>query len=198
MRIAFIISGSITFLGTLFKVQHWPGGGLLLLVGILALFVTLVISGIKCFGSKTNRPLNGAERLIVAFMLFGILFKIQHWPGAGPLLVLSLSSLSLLYWAGTWALLGSGQATEVKFSAPAFALGFIGYSVVAIGIMFKMQHWPGGQVQLLVGLATSAACHVWHWISVKDKEPEYIWHTDTIIRAIWLFGWGGMLALPAG
>lgn len=198
MRIAFIITASITLLGALFKMLHWPGGGLILLVGILALFVTLIVSGIKCLGSKINRPLNGAERLIVAFMLFGILFKIQHWPGAGPLLVLSLSTLSMLYWAGTWALLGSGQSTDVKFSVPSFALGFLGYSAVAIGIMFKMQHWPGGQVILLVGLAASAVCQVWHWISVKDKEPAYIWHADTIVRAIWLFGWGAMLALPVG
>ena len=198
MRIAFIISGSIALLGALFKVQHWPGGGLILLVGLLTLFITLMVSGIKQFTNKPSRPLNGVEQILAAWLVVALLLKIKHWPGAGVLLVLTLSTLAILYWGGTWALLGSGQSTDVKFSPSSFAIGFLGYSVIAIGIMFKLQHWPGGQVQIIAGLSGAAVCHIWHWVSVKDKEPSYIWHPDTILRAIWMFGWGGMLALPAG
>lgn len=169
----------------------------MVLAGFIGLAALLVISGVKAFGKQIERPLNGVERLVATMLILGLLFKIQHWPGAGVLLVVSISTLAMLYWAGTWALLGSGQKDSVKPTVVGFALGFA-YSIVAVGIMFKLQHWPGGQVMVIVGLISSVLCHIWHWFSVQDKESAYIWHTDTVIRAIWLLGWGAMLILPAG
>jgi len=194
MRKAFILSSLVAVIGLSFKQMHWPGGSMIVLIGLVALAVTLIVSGVKAMGKTENRPLNGAERIISAFLLIGLFFKLQHWPGAGVILVLTLSTLSIMYWGGTWLLLGSGQAKEVKPNLVGFVLGF-SYSVLAIGILFQLQNWPGGRTQILVGLIASALCHVWHWYSVKNDDSSYVWYTDIGLRVIWLFGLGILFAL---
>ncbi len=194
MRIAFITTVLLTLVGLLFKIQHWPGAGIICVLGFFTLFVLMIVSGIKSLGSKVKRPLNGAERLVAAWLLLALLFKIQHWPGGGILLVVTLTTLALKYFAGLWALLNSGQAEESRPSPASFALGFC-YSVLIIGILFKTQQWPGGDLQVMVGLFSAIPVHVWHWFSVKGAEPSYTWHADTVLRGIWLLGWGALILI---
>ncbi len=194
MRIAFISTALLTLVGLLFKIQHLPGAGIICVLGFFTLFVLMIVSGIKSFGSKVKRPLNGAERLVAAWLLLALLFKIQHWPGGGILLVVTLTTLALMYFAGLWALLNSGQAEESRPAPASFALGF-SYSVLIIGVLFKTQHWPGGDLQIMVGLFSAIPVQIWHWFSVKDTEPSYTWHADTVLRAIWLLGWGALILI---
>jgi hypothetical protein len=82
--------------GSLFKVMHWPGARILLVLAIVLisfLFLPLV------FILKAKEVNTGLEKLTVALgtllaILFcmDILFTVQHWPGAN---VLWLSSIAL-------------------------------------------------------------------------------------------------------
>lgn len=83
--------GTSLILGVLFKVMHWPGASILLIVGwtiLLALFIPLLLI------SKLKENIPAKEKRIYtlgafALILFELatLFKIMHWPGAGPLLI---------------------------------------------------------------------------------------------------------------
>jgi hypothetical protein len=77
--------------GTLFKLMHWPGAGPLLVLGISSFsmffiplfFIERMISNRKGLSIVTN-----IFAMLSTFMMFmGVLFKVMHWPGAGPLLV---------------------------------------------------------------------------------------------------------------
>ncbi|MFA6057418.1 MAG: hypothetical protein WC756_04410 [Taibaiella sp.] len=75
--------------GSLFKIMHWPGAGMLLVLAIVLisfLFLPLV------FILKAKEVNTGLEKLTVALgtllaILFcmDILFTVQHWPGANVL-----------------------------------------------------------------------------------------------------------------
>lgn len=92
-----MMSASVVLIviGLVFKLQHWPNGNLIFLIGSLAF---LIFSGIntivtmqiiKQIGKKPIRPLiNTAYLISAAAILIGAFFKLQHYPH-GMLLILA-------------------------------------------------------------------------------------------------------------
>jgi len=110
LYISAFISAMLFILGTVFKVQHWPGAGLILLLA--------GVSGILCFipvllASKLKQQEDNSKRAVyilgaAALMLYisGLLFKIQHWPGSGILIMTALVIMFFVvfpwYTVATW------------------------------------------------------------------------------------------------
>ena len=89
-----IATAMIVFLGTLFKINHWAGAGILLMAGIFILvFVFMpmaLINSYKAEGNRSNRILYFITWLTSLVVFISILFKVQHWPGAGYLMMVSI------------------------------------------------------------------------------------------------------------
>lgn len=89
-----LVTTGILFTGTLFKVQHWPGAGYLLVIGILTLvfiFLPLALRNhYKTEGNSQNKSLYIVTWITCFVIFIGMLFKIMHWPGAGYALILAL------------------------------------------------------------------------------------------------------------
>ncbi len=90
MKKSFIITGAISaamvLLGCLFKVQHYPGASFLLLIGTL-LFSMVTLTFFLIYRIKIKRNNFDLVAAIVItvtcwFLSMGLLFKIQHYPGA--------------------------------------------------------------------------------------------------------------------
>jgi len=89
-----VITALIIFTGIVFKVNHFLGAGILLIIGLLTLvFLFLPVAlknNYRAEGSNQNLPLY-IVTWITCFVVFtAILFKIMHWPGAGILMTISL------------------------------------------------------------------------------------------------------------
>ncbi|MBN2666906.1 MAG: hypothetical protein JXR67_10370 [Bacteroidales bacterium] len=84
----------IVFLGTLFKVNHWPGAAILLVSGIsILVFVFMplaLVSSYKAEGDKGKRLLYIVTWLTSLVVFTAMLSKIQHWPGSGLLMLVSI------------------------------------------------------------------------------------------------------------
>jgi hypothetical protein len=89
-----LVTTIIVFLGTLFKLNHWPGAGFLLLIGIFILvmiFIPLALwNSYKARGNADNRILYIVTWLTCFVVFVAMLFKIQHWAGAWFALIISL------------------------------------------------------------------------------------------------------------
>lgn len=89
-----LITSALIILGTLFKINHWPLAGIMIAVGMLTLvFIFLplaLINHYKSEGNRQNLLLYIVIWLTSAVIFVGMLFKIQHWPGAGYVLLLAL------------------------------------------------------------------------------------------------------------
>ncbi|MBN2864114.1 MAG: hypothetical protein JXN62_13185 [Bacteroidales bacterium] len=104
LYISAFFAGMFFIMGTLFKVQHWPGAGFIIALAafsLLFLFIpALLVNSLKNPEKKIKRPVYilGA----VGFICYeaGILFRIQHWPGARLLSLLGL--LILFFLAFPW------------------------------------------------------------------------------------------------
>lgn len=100
-NLAAFTGGTVLMLGVLFKVMHWPGTPMLLIVGfgiLLGIFVPLLLF------SKLREDISSKEKRTYIIGALGIipfgaatLFKIMHWPGAGPLLILGSFLLVVLF-----------------------------------------------------------------------------------------------------
>ena len=104
MYILGIIAPSLLIIGTLFKTQHWPGAGVLIVLSLFllgAIYLPVFISVRIRDNRKAGKPVNMAMHIIgmIAGIIFiaGAMFKIQHWPGASVMIVLSTAVTVLVF-----------------------------------------------------------------------------------------------------
>lgn len=96
MYILGIIAPSMLIIGTVFKVQHWAGAGVMLVLSLfilgaiyLPVFVMVKIRDTREEGKKVNMPMYIFGLIAGIIFIAGAMFKIQHWPGAGIMITLS-------------------------------------------------------------------------------------------------------------
>ncbi len=98
--ISAFLAGMFFILGTLFKVQHWPGAGIILalaaLFGILFFVPTLLVSKLRDLENKSKRPVYIFGAIGMICYAGGMLCKIQHWPLAATLMVLGMIILCVI------------------------------------------------------------------------------------------------------
>ena len=165
----------------IFKIQHWPGAGIMLTLGALILAFVFMPSALGVLWKETHSRkklvLFISAFLSAGFFIAGILFKIQHWNGAGVILILAGISVVLLLIP---ALLSAGlQDPESKPERPVYILGAIGFMGFFTGFLFKIMHWPGTGLLLTGGLLIIFLIVLpWYtWLKWKDEKyirPEFI------------------------
>jgi hypothetical protein len=89
-----LATAGLLTLGTIFKINHWPAAGIMIIAGILS-FVLLflpaaLINNFRVNGTPQNRILYIVTYLTSFVVFIGMLFKIMHWPGAGWGLIIAL------------------------------------------------------------------------------------------------------------
>jgi len=79
--------------GALFKVQHWPGGNILIILGLgFFCLVFLPLAFIQSYNGngKKYKQLYIAGFICSFITFIGAMFKIQHWPGASWFLIVGI------------------------------------------------------------------------------------------------------------
>lgn len=119
------------------------------------------------------------EFALVGLFLVGVIFQVIPLAGGSLFIILSLSILSIFYFGTGYLLLNdipigriiSGKVekpVELKRSFLAVAGGFF-CAVLTIGILFRVQGWPGPVPMILFGLAGLVVCCVITWFAYPDK-----------------------------
>jgi len=89
-----LITTAIIIIGALLKINHWPGGGQLLILGIVMLVIVFLPLALrnhyKIEGNSKNLALHIVTWLTCFVVFGGMLFKIMHWPGAGKFMMVAL------------------------------------------------------------------------------------------------------------
>ena len=94
------ISVFLVFVGMIFKIEHWPGSGIMMFLGscIFALGYAplLFAQKNKITGTGLHKFLNFWVLILMIIIPMGFIFKIMHWPGAGICIIISNIALILL------------------------------------------------------------------------------------------------------
>lgn len=88
-----LINSLIIFTGIIFKVNHYPGAGYLLTIGLVILAVFFIPAAlINNYRNSENKslPLYFVTWLTCFVVFTAMLFKVQHWPGAGIALTIAI------------------------------------------------------------------------------------------------------------
>jgi hypothetical protein len=89
-----VITTMVIFMGTLFKINHYAGAGILLFLGIVTLawvFIPVALTNAyKGNKVKHNLPLYIVTYITCLLVFTAMLFKIQHWPYSGIMLLIAL------------------------------------------------------------------------------------------------------------
>jgi hypothetical protein len=89
---------------------------------------------------------------VAAFcILIGLMFKIMHWPGATAILITGNLSLSVCLLAILYGLL-TNKTTFPRMTYSRTLFGVVGGMLLASGIFFKIMHWPGANILLVIGM----------------------------------------------
>lgn len=85
-------------------------------------------------------------------ILAGSIFKIMHWPGANVMFVIGMFLMAVLFLPLFFALRYKQAESENKHLLLSIAGTIVGV-LTALGIWFKMMHWPGAAVMLNSAIA---------------------------------------------
>ncbi len=98
------IAPSLVIIGSIFKIQHWPGASIMLVLGLTLLalvyipvFVSIKIRDTRKEGEKVNKGVYFIGMVSGIIFIMGAMFKIMHWPGAGVMIALSGLVVALVF-----------------------------------------------------------------------------------------------------
>jgi hypothetical protein len=174
MKISGIAGTTMLGFAALFKIMHWPWAGILCILGGVALAFVFMPSALTVLWkeTKSRKKIFLYITAFLAAMLFitAVVFKIQHWPLAGILLSLAaITGVFMFIPALVADMLRNEHDRSGKTVSVLFAVTLACY---ILGILFKVQHWPGSQLLMIVGLAGLFFVVLpWHmWLTWKDDR----------------------------
>jgi hypothetical protein len=167
---------------TLFKIQHWPLAGVMMVLGAFILAFIFMPSTLVVLWKETHNR----KRLFLfisgfitgMLFIFGTLFKIQHWPEAG--IILSLSVLFAVFFLIPSLVLNRLADPENRPKRPIYLLGAAGSILYVAGTLFKIQHWPLASLFMILALIIL-------FIVVLPWYTWLTWRNDSHISATFIF-----------
>jgi drug/metabolite transporter (DMT)-like permease len=156
------------------KIMHWPGASLLITLSFLLVSTVFFPAALYVWYKEVfNR-----KQLFIVIMAFlsgftfmvGTLFKIQHWPMAN--MFLSIGELSTIL---TLIIGGISYLVLKRYDKNRLGLtiiGIIGITGFFLGTLFKIQHWPGATILLVIGaiLLFSIFLPVYAYHAYKEEK----------------------------
>lgn len=151
MKIIGVLALALMAFGALFKIMHWPLAGIMLAISFVFVAFVFFPALLYVMYREVNKKKHAAS-YIIAFVggiifIASVLFKVMHWPGAQLLFMPGLAIL-------TFVLIPTiiiQRIGSLKMNKTVFVIGLISLMVILWGMLFKIMHWPGAWVLLVVG-----------------------------------------------
>jgi len=128
-------------------------------------------------------------------ILFGSLFKLMHWPGAGILITIGFVLFSL--WILPAMLINNYKGANFKDKKWVYITAFLAVMIDFIGALFKIQHWTGASLFLLIGISIPFVVflpvYIYHYN--KDKNASSSNFLAVILLLIYIAVFSVFLAL---
>ncbi|MEI6576009.1 MAG: hypothetical protein WCO63_07525 [Bacteroidota bacterium] len=181
MKISGVAGMALLVFGILFKMQHYPGGDILLVIGFLllgGLFFPASLMVMRKEYQQLDRPLIYITLMIGGLaIIFAVLLKVLHWPGANILFLLGYSMMDLLFLPLLlFSLLKNTSDSQLKTT---YVIGAFSLFFCMAGGLFKMLHYPGAFILLIVGslglTAVFFPMYVYKMYKASDRlDPQFI------------------------
>jgi len=175
MKIFGNVSLALIGFGTIFKILHWPGASIALTLGFLLLGLVFYPATISASYRKNGRKNLFLHVLAIVggvALMFGILFKIQHWPGASILLTTGWGILLLIF-LPIWLIMHASKCSNKKETL-IYTIGVVGVIIFELSALFKVQHWPGASIMLIFGAVLTATVFLPLYASHLYRKSDFV------------------------
>ena len=110
------------------------------------------------------------EKIVAVIFLVGLLFKLMLWPFGGVLVVISLGGIGMMYFPGAFYFFSDKNISRQNIALSIISGLFLAF--VVLGILFKLQYWPGSHLYLLIGTYTSPVLLIITYILKSTSTEE--------------------------
>ncbi|MBI9067627.1 MAG: hypothetical protein JEZ09_10070 [Salinivirgaceae bacterium] len=127
--------------------------------------------------------------LAMSLMAFGALFKIFHWPGAAPMLAISFFFTTLVFFPTLLYVMY--KEVNQKKQGLLYLTAFIGGAAFMTGVLFKIMHWPEGDLLIFFGIILISFLLIPMIIILRVKKLSInrsVFLTGLISLMVFLFG----------
>jgi len=123
------------------------------------------------------------EKILSIIFLIGIILKISHIPGGGVLSILSLLPLAICYlFFGFYFFC---DKTIKKQNLVLSIISGIFFSLVPLGIVFKVHWWNGGYIYLVIAMFTTPIIFfVTYYLKIKETGELVKYYDNMINRGL--------------
>jgi heme/copper-type cytochrome/quinol oxidase subunit 4 len=130
----------------------------------------------------------------VNIILFGILFKSQHWPGAGILMTLGI--LIFCFYVLPFSLINHYKGNNSR-NIWLYIVIFLSVFLNFLAFLFKIQHWPGAGIMFLIAVPAPFVLFlpVYIFYHNKSKEPSNRNFLATIFLLIFIAIFSSFMAI---
>jgi hypothetical protein len=182
MKISGVTGTIMLGFAAIFKIMHWPLAGVLLSLGALVVSFLFLPSAFSVLWKETKNQ----KKLIlfisaffagVAFIL-GMLFKIQHWPGAGYIITFSMIIGIFLFIPSLLYQLFLDK--DKKHKRLLYIIGAISVVLYCTGFWFRIMHWPLASISVVTG----SFVFVFIFLPLFTRMQ---WKTDTHVNPRFIF-----------
>ncbi|MEZ4999631.1 MAG: hypothetical protein R2744_11420 [Bacteroidales bacterium] len=124
---------------------------------------------------------------IISFIItiLGTLFKIMHYPGAGWLLTIGFFGLIAIFFP--LALINSYRKIANNNYKPLYIVTYLTFFVLFTGMLFKIMHWPGAGLLLLIGLPFPFVVFLPVFLVVTSRVKNYSIYNTVIVLLLLTF-----------
>jgi len=126
--------------------------------------------------------------LTVVFTIFGAIFKTLHLPGAGAMIVLGGFLFSFIFLPLLIAI--KLRDEESRTDKYVLSLGFLIAIFLAVGVIFKLMHWPGATMLMLSGTVGLTFIYTPLYFFSRFRRPEL--RLNTIVNSVLIMACGGI------
>jgi hypothetical protein len=123
---------------------------------------------------RMNRILYSGALIATVGQTLYVLFRTLHWPGGAIALMIGCFALFLMVVPVLlirFMTSGNHYSTSERFR---YISGLAGISLFAMGSVFKIMHWPGANIQIILGTALLALLFfpLFFWQQYKKATEE--------------------------
>lgn len=199
MKFSGIAGTVLVGFAALFKIYHWPLAGAMLTIGTFILALIFMPSALGVLWKETHSK-KRIFLFISAFLagfcfISGTLFKVQHWPGSG--IILMLAALFGIIFFVPALLADKLKDTEKKSKRPVYVFGTIGVIFYLAGMFFKVMHWSLATAFMLAGLIILCVmAFPWFtWLTWKEDKSVSVHFIYIVIAMLLIIVPGALVNL---
>lgn len=120
--------------------------------------------------------------ICLSLILIATIFKASHFPGANILVLAGLGAISVVFLPLSYSLLL--KSTDDKLLRFVYTAAFISFLIDFVGMVFKILHWPGAGILLIIGVPLPFILFLPAYVKYHNKRKL---KTDINFFAVILF-----------